>query len=638
MDRLREYLARFKPMVLRAKRLRLPAVGAIAFSALLALVGGIWLIASRPDAQMRAIPGLSFPPEDAQGAAGLLEKRGIACRVQDGRLLVASDDHPAARAALLKGNIEAPANRVDTAEPVERDSIWLTAAERQRRSRRRQAARLSTSIGSLREVRSATVFLAPGRPRGLGHAAVGPRASVVVRLSSPGTMPPRLVRGITDLVVGSISDMRPADVRIVDGAGRSYASPEGGDGPADRRARAEAHHAERIRGALEFIPGAVITVDVDDDRAKAGSMPPCLSASVSIPRGYLVAACPSIRGRDTQTQLPKAFIADQLAAVRRKVARVAGIADSAKIVVEWHHDVAPAVVAQSPHVVSSAQAVNTWQVWAAAAALCGLLVGTAVTWGWMRRARQRAAADTAVRVPSDPPGSVDEEQDPLRFLRDLPAEAILAMMREEHPQAIALILSQLGPGKAAAVLAGLSPESQVDVIRRIAGLEKPNLEVTREIVRGLAERMGPDGQRGENPDGVSVAAEILQESGQGSEAKLLDGLSDREPALADSIRREMFEFDDMLTLADGRLREALASAEVDEIAVALRAAGRDIRKKILTNLSRDRLAAVRDEMEQIGPVRLSDVEAAQQRLASVVRRSAAGRYVSATSEETEILA
>ena len=638
MDRLREYLARLKQMVLRAKRLRLPVVGAIAFSALLVLVGGIWLITSRPDSQMRPIPGLSLPPEGARGAVGLLEKRGIACRIQDGCLLVAFDDHPAARAALSKGDVEAPAGSVGTAEPVEGDSIWLTTAERERRSRRRQAARLRTSIGSLREVRSATVFLAPGRPRGLGRPAVGPRASVVVKLHSPGTMPPRLVRGITDLVVGSISDMRPQDVRIVDGNGRSYAYPEGGDGPADRRARAEAHHAERIRNALEFIPGAIITVDVDESQTKDGSRPPCRSASVSIPRSYLAAACPSAQGGDTQTRLPKAFVADQLASIRRKVARVAGIADPAKILVEWHHDVAPAVAAQTPPSVSSAQGAVTWQVWAAAAALCGLLIATVATWGWMRRARQRTVADMAIRTPSDLPAGADEEQDPLRFLRDLPAAAILAMMREEHPQATALILSQLGPGKAAAVLAGLPPERQVDVIRRIAGLEKPNLEVTREIVRGLAERMGPDGQRGENPDGVSVAAEILQEAGQGAEANVLDGLSDREPTLADSIRREMFEFDDMLTLADGRLREALASVEVDEIAVALRAAGRDIRKKILTNLSRDRSAAVRDEMEQIGPVRLSDVEAAQQRLASVVRRSAAGRYVSATSEETEILA
>jgi flagellar motor switch protein FliG len=144
---------------------------------------------------------------------------------------------------------------------------------------------------------------------------------------------------------------------------------------------------------------------------------------------------------------------------------------------------------------------------------------------------------------------------------------------------------------------------------------------------------------GEQAGGAGKVARILNHAGGATERAVLDGLTGMAPALAESIRKRMFVFDDVALLPRTVLRSALESLGGDELAIALRTAGKAATEKVLSSLSRDAAGKVRREMERIGPVRLSDVEAAQERVVSAVRRLEGGLYTSSAGRKgSEVLA
>jgi len=237
------------------------------------------------------------------------------------------------------------------------------------------------------------------------------------------------------------------------------------------------------------------------------------------------------------------------------------------------------------------------------------------------------------------------------------------MLADEHPQTQALVLSRVSPETAAEVLDALGAERQVEVTRRIAALAAVDPVVAAEAVRGLIEQWSAsqaqaDRRMAENPareakapdpaeaglvaspaGGVSAAARILNHAGAATEQAVMDGLSGMAPALAESIRKRMFVFDDVALLPRTVLRAALDALASDELAIALRTAGPAVTEKVLSSLDRDAAGKVRREMERIGPVRLSDVEAAQERVVSAVRRLEDGTYASgADRKQSEVIA
>jgi len=226
------------------------------------------------------------------------------------------------------------------------------------------------------------------------------------------------------------------------------------------------------------------------------------------------------------------------------------------------------------------------------------------------------------------------------------------MLATEHPQTQALILAQVSPEAAAEVLAGWGAERQVDVSRRIAALGHVEPAVVGEALRGLIEQWtNPPGQAsspkadqappvaGAHAGGVGKMARILNHAGGATEKAVLDGLTGMAPALAESIRKRMFVFDDVALLPRTVLRSALESLAGDELAIALRTASAEVTEKMLSSLPRVAAGKVREEMGRIGPVRLSDVEAAQERVVAAVRRLEDGFYTSAPARKgSEVLA
>jgi flagellar motor switch protein FliG len=210
---------------------------------------------------------------------------------------------------------------------------------------------------------------------------------------------------------------------------------------------------------------------------------------------------------------------------------------------------------------------------------------------------------------------------PFGFLQKAGIESLLTFISEEHPQTIALIMSHLPAQQSAELLSGLPANKQLDVIRRIANMEQTNPEVIADVERTLQSRMTSTfNQQMEKRGGVPMVAQILNVTDRMTNKGILESLDQEDTELADEIRRLMFVFDDLLKLDDKAIQSLLKEVENNQWAVALKGANDEIRQKVFANLSQRAAEMLKEEMEYLGPVRLSDVEAMQQQIVDTVRR------------------
>jgi flagellar motor switch protein FliG len=226
---------------------------------------------------------------------------------------------------------------------------------------------------------------------------------------------------------------------------------------------------------------------------------------------------------------------------------------------------------------------------------------------------------------------------PFGFLHKAGADNLLTYISEEHPQTIALILSHLPPSMAAEVLAGLNATKQLEVVRRVANMEQTSPEVIRDVERSLEVRMSSAfNQQLEKAGGVQAVAEILNVADRMTNKGILENLGQDDPELVDQIKRLMFTFDDLMKLDDKSIQSLLKEVENSQWAMALKGASEELRTKILGNLSQRAAAILTEEMEYLGPVRVSDVEAMQQIIVDAVRRlEDSGEIVIASGADAE---
>ncbi len=232
------------------------------------------------------------------------------------------------------------------------------------------------------------------------------------------------------------------------------------------------------------------------------------------------------------------------------------------------------------------------------------------------------------------------QQTPFQFLAKAEPENILTFIQDEHPQTIALILSHLQPLKSAEILAGLSQQKQAEVVKRISAMDQTNPEVIREVEAGLEKRLASVvSQTFEKAGGVEAAAAILNLADRSTEKGILETLETEDPDLVEQIRRLMFVFEDILLVNDKGIQAVLKEVENDDLSLALKTASEDLQGKILGNMSERAADLVRKNMEYMGPVRLSDVEAAQQKIVDIVRRleDAGELFIQGRGGESEIV-
>ena len=213
------------------------------------------------------------------------------------------------------------------------------------------------------------------------------------------------------------------------------------------------------------------------------------------------------------------------------------------------------------------------------------------------------------------------QQTPFQFLVKADSENVLTFIQDEHPQTIALILAHLGAEKSAEILAGLPQPKQAEVIKRIAAMEQTNPEVIREVEAGLANRLSDIvSQTFDKAGGIDAAAKILNLADRSTEKAILESLESEDPDLVEQVRRLMFVFEDINLVNDKGIQAMLKEVDNDELSLALKTASDELKEKIFGNMSERAAELIKEDMEYMGPVRLSDVEAAQQKVVDVVRR------------------
>jgi flagellar motor switch protein FliG len=225
---------------------------------------------------------------------------------------------------------------------------------------------------------------------------------------------------------------------------------------------------------------------------------------------------------------------------------------------------------------------------------------------------------------------------PFGFLKKVDPQNVVTFINDEHPQTIALILSHLPPSYGAQIISGLPPDRQLSVIQRIAQMGQTNPEVIREVEAGLESRMvNVMSQQFENAGGVMNVAEILNVTDRTTERNLLENLAQEDPELVEEIRRLMFVFEDINKLTDKDVQTVLKNVESTQWAMALKGASEELKEKVLGNMSQRASQLLVEEMDYLGPVRLTEVESVQQQIVDIVRRLEDAGEISTHAEEDD---
>ncbi|MBO4311305.1 MAG: flagellar motor switch protein FliG [Lachnospiraceae bacterium] len=210
---------------------------------------------------------------------------------------------------------------------------------------------------------------------------------------------------------------------------------------------------------------------------------------------------------------------------------------------------------------------------------------------------------------------------PFEFVRKTDAQQLLSFIQDEHPQTIALILSYLGPTQCSAIISALTPELQADVAKRIATMDRTSPDVIKEVEKILESKLA----NLVNQDytiigGVDHVVEILNHVDRGTEKHIMETLEIEDPELADEIRKKMFVFEDILLLDDRAIQRVLRDVDNNDLAISLKGSNEEVQNAIFNNMSKRLATMIKEDMEFMGPVRMKDVEEAQQKIVNTIRK------------------
>ena len=209
---------------------------------------------------------------------------------------------------------------------------------------------------------------------------------------------------------------------------------------------------------------------------------------------------------------------------------------------------------------------------------------------------------------------------PFDFLRKTDPSQLVNFIQNEHPQTIALIMAYLEPDQAASVLSSLSPEAQADVVKRIAQMDRTSPDIIREVERVLERKLSTLVTNDfTTAGGVQAIVEVINRVDRTTEKSIIETLEVDNPELAEEIKRLMFVFEDIVQLDDRSLQMVLREVDTKDLSPALKATQGEVADKIYRNMSKRAADMLREEIEFMGPVKIRDVEEAQQKVVAVIR-------------------
>ncbi|AEF94644.1 flagellar motor switch protein FliG [Desulfotomaculum nigrificans CO-1-SRB] len=228
---------------------------------------------------------------------------------------------------------------------------------------------------------------------------------------------------------------------------------------------------------------------------------------------------------------------------------------------------------------------------------------------------------------------------PFSSLRKSDPRHILSFIKDEHPQTIAFVLSYLKPDQAAVILSELDPQMQSEVARRVAILDRISPDVAKEVEKVLEKKLSTVAQHEETVvGGIQCLVNILNRVDRATEKTIFDHLERMDPNLSEEVRRMMFIFEDIVKLHDISIQKVLREVDNKDLALAMKGANQEVNNRIYKNMSKRAADMLKEEIEYMGPVRLKDVEEAQQRIVNVIRRlEEAGEIVISRGGEDAII-
>ena len=221
------------------------------------------------------------------------------------------------------------------------------------------------------------------------------------------------------------------------------------------------------------------------------------------------------------------------------------------------------------------------------------------------------------------------------MLRNVPPDQIAPFISHEHPQSVALILSQLEADQASGILAQLPELLQSDVAYRIATMENITPNVLKEIEESLEASLRDVLGGNQDVGGPKVVADILNLTGSSVEKNVLDNMDAQDPEVAESVRNLMFVFDDISKLTDREIQTLMREVDQKDLVVALKSASDEMKDKVLGNMSERVRTFITEEMEFQGPMRMSEVEEVQLRIVQQVRQLEEQGQISIIRGESE---
>ncbi|MDX8046935.1 flagellar motor switch protein FliG [Gracilibacillus sp. S3-1-1] len=210
---------------------------------------------------------------------------------------------------------------------------------------------------------------------------------------------------------------------------------------------------------------------------------------------------------------------------------------------------------------------------------------------------------------------------PFDFARKAEPNQIINFIQNEHPQTIALVLSYLDSEQSAQILSELPQDMQADIARRIAVMDSTSPEIIAEVEQILERKLSTTvSQDYTQTGGIQAVVEVLNGVDRSTERTILDTLEIDDPELAEEIKKRMFVFEDIVTLDNRAIQRVIREVENDDLRLSLKVASDEVKEIVFNNMSQRMAETFKEEMEFMGPVRLRDVEEAQSRIVSVIRR------------------
>lgn len=216
---------------------------------------------------------------------------------------------------------------------------------------------------------------------------------------------------------------------------------------------------------------------------------------------------------------------------------------------------------------------------------------------------------------------VGDSMEVIQEVSDMEPRQIHNLIRGEQAQTIAFIVSHLSHDKAASLIAMLPPDVREEVIERIGAMESTSLEHVSRVVSSLKKhfdtKQKPTMHRS---GGVRAVADLLNLMEKDTSKTLLTKLEERNPNLGMQIRRKMFSFEDLVRLDPGDLQRVTRELEMSDLVIAMKSSNSQLQEAIFNSVSKRAAESLKDEIQMLGPVRLKEVEAAQDRIIQIVRR------------------